>query len=52
MTHVGYLVAGWGVSLAVIGLYARYVITKGRELTPLVPADKRRWTQSDGVDHV
>lgn len=52
MTHVGYLIAAWGGSLAAIAAYARYIVVKGRELTPQVPADRRRWSQTQGVDHV
>ena len=26
MTHLGYILAGWGISLGVIGFYARSVI--------------------------
>lgn len=47
MTHVGYLIAGWGISLAAIGTYTWSVITRGRRLSTQVAADHRRWIQSD-----
>ncbi len=52
MTHVGYLIAGWGGSLAAIGLYARYVVVKGKELTAEVPPGHRRWTEAEGAQRV
>lgn len=47
MTHVGYIVAGWGISLVSIALYAWSVISRGRTLGRQVPAEKRRWISSD-----
>ncbi|MCB0995954.1 MAG: hypothetical protein KDB21_12730 [Acidimicrobiales bacterium] len=43
MDHLGYLLAGWGISLAVIGVYAQRVLARGRKLSRLVPEDRRRW---------
>lgn len=43
MTHLGYLLAGWGVSLGVGVLYAASLIRRGRRLSARVPADRRRW---------
>lgn len=47
MTHVGYIAAGWGISLGAIALYAWSVISRGRTLSRQVPVEKRRWISSD-----
>jgi hypothetical protein len=44
MTHVGYVAAGWGISLAVIGAYAARTIARGRALSRQVPPEERRWS--------
>lgn len=53
MTHLGYLIAGWGISLGAIGTYAWSTIRRGRTLSMQVAADRRRWIQSnaDGATH-
>lgn len=43
MTHVGYIAAGWAVTFGVCGLYAVWLVTRGRAMTARVPADRRRW---------
>ena len=43
MTHLGYLLAGWGISLGALGLYAVRLTVRGRQLAARVPADRRRW---------
>lgn len=47
MTHLGYLIAGWGISLGAIGLYAVSLVRRGRALTARVPVDRRRWMTAD-----
>ena len=47
MTHVGYLLVGWGTTIAVGGLYAANLLRRGRRLTARVPADRRRWMAAD-----
>ena len=47
MTHVGYLIAGWGVSLVSIALYAAMLIRRGRLLSAQVPAERSRWMSTD-----
>ena len=42
MTHGGYLVAGGGISLVVLGGYAFGLVRRGRRLAPRVPVDGRR----------
>jgi len=43
MTHLGYLIAGWGISLGAIGLYAASVIRRGKVMSARVPVERRRW---------
>ena len=47
MTHLGYLIAGWGISLGAIGTYALTTVRRGRVLSTQVAADRRRWIQSN-----
>lgn len=47
MTHLGYLIAGWGISLGAIGLYAASLLRRGRRLTARVPVERRRWMSTD-----
>ncbi|MCQ3807788.1 MAG: hypothetical protein OXB92_13625 [Acidimicrobiaceae bacterium] len=47
MTHLGYLLAGWGVSLGCGALYAVRLVLRGRRLSAAVPAGQRRWMTSD-----
>ena len=43
-THAGYLAAGWGISLAILGLYAVRTVLRGRSLAARVPPEERRWS--------
>ncbi len=43
MTHLGYLLVGWGVTLGCGIAYAAHLVRKGRALSARVPADRRRW---------
>ncbi len=47
MTHLGYLLVGWGVTLGVIGLYSVNLIRRGRDLIGQVPADRSRWMTTE-----
>lgn len=49
MSHVGYLIAGWGGALGVLGLYAVSLIARGRTASARVPASRRRWMTSEGA---
>lgn len=50
MTHVGYIAAGWAVTFGVCGVYAYYLVNRGRALTQRVAEDRRRWmTTKDTV---
>ena len=48
MTHLGYLIAGWGIALGAIALYATSLIRRGKALSAQVPADRRRWISTNG----
>tara|TARA_B100000700_G_scaffold186524_2_gene205534 strand:- start:2477 stop:2635 length:159 start_codon:yes stop_codon:yes gene_type:complete len=50
MTHVGYLVAGWGIVVGVLTAYAVRLARRGRALSCLVPKPRRRWLEDRGVD--
>lgn len=47
MSHLGYLLVGWGVTLAVGATYAASLLRRGRRLSARVPADRRRWMMAD-----
>ena len=46
MTDAGYLLAGWGISLAALAVYAVRLMVRGRKLSRQVPEDQRRWIDS------
>lgn len=46
-THVGYLIAGWGIALGSIGLYAVSLMRRAKSLTARVPVDRQRWMSTD-----
>ena len=48
MTHVGYLVAGWGIVVGVLGVYAVRLVRRGRALSGRVPEAHRRWLEAPG----
>ena len=45
MTHVGYLIAGYGVTFAVLSSYAAWIVGKKRALARELPSKERdpRW---------
>jgi hypothetical protein len=43
-THVGYVAAGWGIALVVLGGYALRTVRRGKALAQRVPPEDRRWT--------
>ena len=47
MTHVGYLVAGWSITVAAVVAYAVWVLGRGRSLSRRVPESRRRWMMPD-----
>jgi hypothetical protein len=44
MNYVGYVAGGWGVAIALVGLYTVNVMRRGRALSKRVPAEERRWS--------
>ncbi len=44
VTHVGYIAAGWGITLVVLGAYALRTVRRGKALAERVPPEDRRWT--------
>ena len=44
MTHAAFVFTGWGVALVTLALYVRWVLARGRSLSPRVPPEQRRWT--------
>ncbi len=46
MTHLGYLIAGWGISLVVIFAYVISLFRRARSVAPRVPLDRQRWMTS------
>jgi hypothetical protein len=50
MTHVGYLIAGWGVAFAVFALYAVSVMRRAKKLAAKVPAERARWMTGKDAD--
>lgn len=47
MSHVGYLVVGWGVAVLVLAAYALSLVLRGRAIAPRVPLARRRWMTSE-----
>ena len=46
MTHLGYLLAGWGLSSLAILLYAFRLLKRGAQLSQRVPTEHARWISS------
>lgn len=43
MTHAGYVLTAWAITLGTGALYAIRVVVRGRALAGRVPAERRRW---------
>lgn len=52
MTHVGYLIAGWGVVAAVMTTYSWLLVQRGKRLAARVPETRQRWMSSDDAAHL
>ena len=50
MTHLGFLVAGWGISLVACAIYAVTVMRRAKRLSALVPPERARWMTGDDAD--
>ncbi|WP_420638509.1 heme exporter protein CcmD [Candidatus Poriferisocius sp.] len=47
MTHVGYIAAGWSVTVVAVVAYAGWMLLRGRRLSRRVPENRRRWMMPD-----
>jgi hypothetical protein len=47
MTHPGYILVAWVVSLVAIGLYTTWLLVRGRTMSKLVPPARRRWMTTE-----
>lgn len=50
MTHIGYLVAGWGIVIVACALYVFSVMRRARRLSELVPPERIRWMTGEDAD--
>lgn len=44
MTDVGFVAAGWIITLGGLGAYALVTLRRGRRLSRVVPPEERRWS--------
>ncbi len=47
MTHLGYLLVGWGLTIGCGVLYSIHLVRRGRALAARVPTTRRRWLTAD-----
>ena len=50
MTHVGYLVAGWGISIAACAVFAVSVLRRAKRVAAQVPVERHRWMTGNDAD--
>jgi len=50
MTHVGFLIAGWGIVLVACAIYAVTVMRRAKRLAALVPPERVRWMTGNDAD--
>ena len=50
MTHLPFLIAGWGIVFAVCGLYAMSVLKRARRVGAKVPVERARWMTGKDAD--
>jgi hypothetical protein len=43
VSHLPYILVGWGIVLAALGGYAARLVIRGRQLSRQVPPERRRW---------
>ncbi len=46
MDYAGYVLTGYGVVFGAVGGYALWLVRRGKAAARLVPADRRRWSDS------
>ncbi len=44
MTDAGYVIAGWIITVGVLGAYGATLVRRGRKLSRIVPPEERRWS--------
>ena len=52
MTHVPFLIAGWGIALVTVALYSISVMRRARRLSKLVPVERQRWMTGNDSDFI
>ena len=52
MTHVGYLIAGWGIVVGTCTAYALSLVRRGRRLAARVPEERARWMNADDAGRI
>ncbi len=52
MTHLVYLIAGWGITFVACGVYAMSVMRRSRRVAARVPVDRRRWMTAKDADQL
>ncbi len=50
MTHLGYLLAGWGVVFVASAIYAVSVLRRARRVAARVPIERARWMTGKDSD--
>lgn len=50
MTHVPYLVAGWGIAAITCALYAMSVTRRAKRVATRVPIERHRWMTGQDAD--
>jgi hypothetical protein len=49
MTHTSYILTAWLVSAGGVALYCARLVQRGRQLSRVVPPERRRWIDSDAA---
>jgi len=47
MTHLGYLLVGWGLTIGSGVLYSVHLVRRGRTLAARVSTSRQRWMTAD-----
>ena len=50
MTHVPYLIAGWGITALAFAVYAGSVMARAKRVSARVPAERQRWMTGNDAD--
>lgn len=50
MTHVPYLIAGWGIAFVLCALYAVSVVRRAKSIAAKVPVERARWMTGKDAD--